>query len=179
MKFQELLSEVRQLKGKGIKTVELDRLEAALVATNAAESKDEEWKIKLTDLKHQSDLAAYEAGQNMNRSLLEAAIAFAGAALKSALLINGGAAVAMLAYLGNTHSGATGEFPYAMLMYTGGVLLAAMGTGGSYLAQYHYAKRNDKVGDRFRSVAIALIIVSYVAFALGSHTAYLGFVRKS
>jgi hypothetical protein len=185
MNIENLLSEVRTLRSKGIKRVDLERLEDALVATSKATSSQDEWNIKVAELKHQSDLAGHVAAQEMSRTLLNAAITFAGAALKSALLINGGAAVAMLAYLGNSHSETNEEFPYALLMFTSGVLLAAMATGGSYLAQTRYAKRTESneqakrmevIGNRYRNVSIALIIVAYIAFGLGSFTAYFGFI---
>jgi len=82
----------------------------------------------------------------------------------------------MLAYLGNSHSEMKGEFPFALLMFTLGVLLAAMATAGSYFAQYDYANKKNARGNLFRTVSIGLIAGTYFVFGLGSYTAYLGFI---
>lgn len=179
MKIDELLAEVRELRSKGGKVVDIDRLESALSSAAASKTNEDEWKLKLAELKHQSDLAGYVATQESNRVLLEAVMGFASATLKSALLINGGAAVAILAYLGNARSEMRSEFPHALLMFTSGVLFAAVASGASYLAQYQYAKREAKAerwGDGYRGVAIGLVFLTYIAFAFGSYNAYIGFI---
>lgn len=178
MDLKNLLSEVCELQEKGIKAVDLEKLKNALLTVDASTSDSAEWRMKIAELKHQSDLAGYIASQELSRCLLDATMAFAGAALKSAVLINGGAAVAVLAYMGNVPSGVAHQLPYSLLLFTGGVLLAAIATAGSYFAQFSYAHGCDSRGSRFRGVAIALIIGSYVAFASGSYTAFQAFSEK-
>lgn len=133
-----------------------------------------------TKLKHDSALAGYAAAQAIDRRLFDAVITFSGIALKSAILINGGGAVAILAYLGHIGIGNFSQnFPCALLLYTGGVLFGAVATGVTYLTQccYYYANGKSKWGNVSRGFAIALVILSYICFGLGGYTAYLGFIK--
>lgn len=178
--LEKLLGAVRDLKTKGVKHVDLAGLESALVDVIAAKpsAQNEEWNKKLMELQHASKLAEFAESQETNRLLMNGMLAFAGAALKSALLINGGAAVAILAYIGNQHGNTSVEFPYSMLFFAGGVLLSAMATAASYMAQFYFTFTKNTVGNVFRGIAIALIVMAYCGFGLGCHTAYLGFIRR-
>lgn len=178
MKISELLSEVQELRRKGVKIVDLEKLEAALQATQATSSRDASWELKIAELKHQSEIAGYNAAQETSRKLFDATIAFGSAALKSSILINGGAAVAMLAYLGSANGTKSGEFAYSLLLFTAGVLSSAIATAVSYLCQYHYAQEEESKGHCFRWGAIILVIIVFISFGIGSHTAFLGFLNQ-
>ncbi|HRI81704.1 MAG TPA: hypothetical protein PLF88_04650 [Opitutaceae bacterium] len=176
MKISDLLKLVSDLKNQGVNVIDVAKFEELLQQTQATETNHAEWNLKVTELKHQSKLAEYGATQEMSRRLLDAAISFAAATLKSALLINGGAAVAILAYLGNRHTEESGIFPASLAFFTGGVLFAAIAAGFSYITQICYAEAGfSKWGNRFRLVAGGFIVAAYCAFALGSYTAYVGF----
>jgi hypothetical protein len=176
-RFSQLLEEVIEKREKGETSISLELLESALRKLNEENTTDTEWDKLITTLKHQSELEGYKAAQEESRRLFEAVINFAGIALKSAILINGGAAVAMLAYLGHVgRDDVASEFPLALLLYVGGVLSAAVATAASYLAQYQYNFRNHSGGNLFRGAAITLVILSYGAFGLGGYSAYLGFI---
>lgn len=178
MSLSNLLKEVRDLKSKGVKIVDLDKLENALVQAESNPSPKGEWDIKVAELKHQSTLAEYQATQQNNMKLLEATITFAGAALKSAMLINGGAAVAILAYLGNSHADGSARFAYSLLCFTLGVLFAAVATATSYIAQFNYTHDKERAGDRVRLISILIISFSFLGFIAGSYLAFLGFIHK-
>lgn len=101
-------------------------------------------------------------------------------ALKALLLINGGAAVAILAYLGSlTSRGAVAHAPNmknALLCFAGGVLATGLAFIAAYFTQYrlYYEERARHMRQRFRTlhpigVAIAALLVftSASAFAIG------------
>lgn len=102
-------------------------------------------------------------------------------ALRVSLAINGGAAVAVLAFLGNlmTKSPATslGQFPTAMLFFVSGVLAAAIATGCTYLTQHWYHHDRKKHGDISNLICIGLVVSSYALFAIGAWVAFQSFQR--
>lgn len=102
-------------------------------------------------------------------------------ALKTAILINGGAAVALLAFLGSIwNSGAAqalsvARFPESMLAFVLGVLSAALATGTNYLASYASARATVTVFLVVNAVSIVLVTGSYTAFIVGGALAYSSF----
>jgi hypothetical protein len=115
------------------------------------------------------------------------------AALKSAILINGGASVAILAFIGNL---ATSEKSKALIpilscslaYFVFGTLVAAMASGGAYLSQAAYSKVNQeetteaterwkKRGKAFQYTTIIFVIASYILFGLGALLTYKTFLN--
>ncbi len=114
-----------------------------------------------------SDLAL-----EMFRSVME----FAQHALKTIILINGGAAVAVLAFIGNIWRKLQGMDVAGALVtsegwFAGGVLLGAVATGTSYFAQYFYERKTfDKWAIGFHVVTVALVVGAYASFGLGIYS---------
>ena len=105
-------------------------------------------------------------------------------ALRSAMVINGGAAVALLTFLGNMKD-ANGMscFIAALQYFVVGVGLAAFATGTSYLAQYRYLYevKNEGSASRGRYITyftIAIVFCSYLVFVLGGMSASSGFYAE-
>jgi len=108
-------------------------------------------------------------------------------AMKAALFINGGASVALLAFVGTTMGKDMKgtlllTLCFSMLLFVIGTLLAAIASGVAYLAGLV-----QNVGDNERRstkllfwfcnlLAIFMIIASYVLFFIGSLYAYFAFV---
>jgi hypothetical protein len=105
-------------------------------------------------------------------------IALSIEALKALLLINGGAAVALLAYLGSPHA----RYPYipymknALLCFAGGVLATALAFIAGYFTQLRLygEERARHMNQPFRQVhwigmatATVLIFASACAFGVG------------
>jgi hypothetical protein len=116
---------------------------------------------------------------------IRSTVAAAHVALKAALLINGGAAVAMLAFIGNVFRACrdTSLVPalsFALLLHVFGVLAAAVATGTAYVAQAGFGNELGKhsvgLGGAFRVISCALIATSYVLFGYASWAAYMAFV---
>ncbi len=110
----------------------------------------------------------------------QAAVQAGQAALKSAFLINGGAAVALLAFIGNiwtkTNANVSG-LGFPLLLYVFGVWCPAIATGLTYLVQCQYGK-SVKDDDHFARSArkinlasIVFVIFSYVLFATATFLA--------
>ena len=113
----------------------------------------------------------------MFRSVIDAG----QAAIKSAFLVNGGGAVAMLAYvsrLGDQNPTAVPTFAESLLWFTIGVFLAAALSGLTYFSQFFYAsyrKTPRTIGTGFHVLAVISGLASYAAFIKGMDIAYISF----
>ena len=127
-----------------------------------------EWIAKLRRWELE-ERATSQSNIEMFRSVMGAA----HAALKSALLINGAAAAGILTFVGSLVERRMniGLFVWAMAFFGSGVFLAALASGGTYLAQRKYhAQLHLKESARcncWTGVTVVVVILSYVAFAVG------------
>lgn len=102
-------------------------------------------------------------------------------AFKTIIMINGGATIAVLAFIGNVWAKDNSNqlipsLANSMAVFAIAVLCGTLGTGVIYLCNMHYAKNLNFVGGMFRGVAIVLAIVSYVLFGCGIYYAYQAFI---
>ena len=109
------------------------------------------------------------------------AAAFAAVALKSAILLNGAAAVAMLAFIANRGDSGGALVP-SLRFFVYGVLSASLATAFGYLSAYaenqslwrwvedkeKLAKVLFRVSVGLQVIAIALIVYAYVQFWFGT-----------
>lgn len=104
------------------------------------------------------------------------------AGLKLLALLNGGAAVALLAYLGNIAGKgvAAPDVRFSMASYLVGLVLCGLAFAASYLTQLRLY--NESIGARGSAagphqlwlwLAMALALLSLAAFAIGSYSAAL------
>lgn len=98
-------------------------------------------------------------------------------ALKSCILINGGAAVALLAFLGHLvqqHEPAVSvhALASAMSVFVGGVFAGGLASGFTYLSQWFFADDWNKTGFTFNIAAILTGLASLGCFCWGGLLAY-------
>lgn len=105
----------------------------------------------------------------------KALISAGQAAIRTMLALNGGAAVAMLAFIGHLATGDAAltipTFAGCLSLFAGGALAAGLVSGGTYLTQWLYA-RNDIPGfvraGHIRNVVVILVdLASFCLFAWG------------
>lgn len=137
----------------------------------------EAYKAKLSAL-------AYSLQQDHEKDLemLRATIVTGQSALKSALLINGGAAVAMLAFIGNAWSTPktaqlVAGLAYGLSLFVWGVMSAACAAGATYLSQAgfggEFGTNSQRIGRTGMVLAILGVIGAYVLFGLGAWQSYV------
>ena len=103
-------------------------------------------------------------------------------ALKSAFLMNSGATIALLAFLGKLsedHQSKIPIFADSMFDFVMGVLVLVVAYGGTYLAQNFYSLDkgwSQKTAVVTNITVIILTISSYVLFVLGALKAYSAFL---
>jgi hypothetical protein len=117
--------------------------------------------------------------ERWSRLYVDVRASYGRAAINAALLLNGGASVALLACLGNlaiAHQtiGQTGNFhalKNAFLCFGTGVMLAALSSVVAFLIQNvaiaHPKQGEGRIGRRLRWVGIGMVVVSLVFFAVG------------
>jgi len=119
------------------------------------------------------------AAERWSRVYVDVRASYGRASIQSALLLNGGASVALLAFLGNlaiAHqtSGLTGNFVAfrgAFLCFGIGVMLAASSSVVAFLIQNvaiaHLKEAEGKIGRRLRAIGIGMVVAALVSFAVG------------
>lgn len=174
-----------KLKKEGVEHLAVDalmeylaKLEAAAVPPSPAPSPAE--------LEHyKAQLAAWVEKQkevsSFNLEGFKSVILAVQNALRSAILLNGGAAVAMLAYIGKLSveaSASVSQFAFPLFLFVLGALTVAVGSGVTYLSQWFYFGGSIwkwRVGFALNILAILLGLTSYGLFAVGAWLAYLEF----
>ncbi len=194
MKAKDILHDFRlavsEVKERNRKTVQISALESFLDSLEKdideqGELDGLEFESKLASFRaeHERNIAWYEAQQSTSIEMFRSVIQVGQSALKSIILINGGAAVSMLAFIGNLASkqGLSSQamtlMTKPMIFFAMGVLSGALGAGGTYVSQFFYFKEKNKAGIAFHVVTIAVVIMAYVFFALGAFAAKAAFMK--
>ena len=143
--IRDLETDIQDLEGKGITEIKLKNFKAYLEEIKEIAKEQEEKDALQTqrDLafyaaKHASRIAGYNARIKRISDGFHAVITIGQGALKSGALINGGACVALLAFIGNIitkEPSMISGLSTALLIFGGGLLFAAISSGTTYLAQ--------------------------------------------
>ncbi len=126
--------------------------------------------------KHTSRIEYYKARTKRISDGFHAVITIGQGALKSGALINGGACVALLAFIGNIitkDASMISGLSTALLIFGFGVFCAAASTGTTYLAQVDYEKKKMKRATLINKCTIVIVTLSYLAFLCGGLISYL------
>ena len=116
------------------------------------------------------------AKERWSRLYVNIRASYGRAAIQSALLLNGGASVALLAFLGNLaiaqqSKGLTGHFltvRSALVCFGIGVILAASSSVVAFVIQIIWIKDAEaRMGRVLRSIGIGMVAASLVLFAVG------------
>jgi hypothetical protein len=119
------------------------------------------------------------AAERWSRLYMDVRASYGRASIQSALLLNSGASVALLAFLGNlaiAHqtSGLTGNFVAfrgALLCFGIGVMLAASSSVVAFLIQNvaiaHLKEAEGNIGRWLRAIGIGMVVAALVSFAVG------------
>ena len=113
--------------------------------------------------------------------LVKATLTYGHEALKTAMWINGGAAVAVLGFLSAASTKAEASaamlanLPLSLLFFAIGTLTAAIAVGVTYLSQGFFALARNRIAEVLRGFAFVLVIVSYAMFMWGAVQAYAAF----
>ncbi|WP_075259998.1 hypothetical protein [Herbaspirillum camelliae] len=180
---EELRTIVEGLKEKGQAVIDCDALIAYLRQIEST-PESEPSALQMEQFKAQLQERAERARQQHEGTLeaFRSVITSGQAAIKSAFLLNGGAAVAMLAFIGHmTQGNKLGidmrTLALALAVFAGGVLTTAVQSGFTYLTQWFSMLGRTwatRVALGCNLLSIALAIFSYGFFVWGVCRAYKG-----
>ena len=169
----ELRELIVQLKNEqGINEIKSDNLIAYLDEVIGGEEKNQE--------KYKAELQLWVERNKLQQSFkleeFKAVIQQGQNALKAAFLMNGGAVIAILAFLGKLagiNQVAMSALSDAMLIFVSGVFLAGLASGCTYLAQYVAAFRDQYkwafiLGFALNILVIVMGLSSYGFFIWGA-----------
>jgi len=180
METTEAIAKLRQdlqtVKGTGRRWVAIEALEAYLDGLEKGAAQSAESRR----LEYQRLLAHYDAQIKTWIEMFKSVIDAGKEALNALLLINGGAVVALLGFLGaniaKEGSAALGmRLTSSLLLFGVGVLLGAVAFGVRYLSQAVYAVERNKIGSTLNVLTILIAIAGYIVFGFGVYGAYLAF----
>jgi hypothetical protein len=173
--FAAQLSEtIRGIKENGTAAIYCDNLIAYLdeVAQKPAE---EPTNAELAQYQAELQLRI-EQGKGQHSAAVEmfkSVITAGQNAIRSAFLLNGGAAIALLAFISNLTTNKpdkVAEFSSVLMPFVIGVLAISLTSGFTYLSQWLYASENEtskKAGFWFNMLCIALGLSSFGFFIWG------------
>lgn len=145
---------------------------------------------------HEHEMEVWKTGMQNSGMVFQQINMQGQAAIKAALMINGGASVAMLAFIGTALNNGTDsilllKLCFSMAVFIAGVLSVAVASGVTYLTGLvngfivytdHLDKKKSSSwimwGWIINAVAIILVIIGYVLFAIGSINAYCAFTNS-
>jgi len=162
-------------------------LHTSIFLKPGAEEYDDAMKDRIHDyaLEHYKNTTQYELTTKQHRQdnrleSFKATIQLAVSLLKTIMLLNGAAAVAILSFIGNYKNELNVQFiKLSLLVYVLGVLLSACAYGLAYLSQYHYTYSPDKVGDSYRRKTMIVVLGSMLYFIVGSIWFYFAFAKPT
>jgi hypothetical protein len=180
----QLKTTIEEIKAKGTAAIYCDNLIAYLdevikspsQVVSAAEL--EKFKADLQVWVEQNK-AAHQSNLEMFRSVIQSG----QSAIRSSFLLNGGAAVAMLAFIGKLTEAQAGKIPVfasSLTIFVMGVLAITITSGFTYLSQWFYSgELRWKVitGLWFNILAIVFGLASYGIFIWGMCEAYAAFIK--
>ncbi len=175
----QMKSQIEDIKMKGTTAIDCDNLIAYL--SEAEKLKD----VDPTAIEIEMLKANLQYGIEFNKhtyqerlEMFKSVIVAGQGAINSSLLLNGGAAVAVLAFISRVAESKPTKVPLfgdCLLGFAFGVLAIAMASGFTYLSQWLYASPYpwaQKSGFGVNVFAILLGLTSYGLFAWGLFAAY-------
>lgn len=174
---------IEDLKAKGTAAIYCDNLIAYLnEVQNSVEPEPSPVEIERykADLQNWVEMNKHQHEQRLE--MFRSVITAGRGAIKSSFLLNGGAAVAVLAFIGHLaqfNAPKVPVFASCLLPFAYGVLAIAITSGFTYLSQWLFASPSDKarkVGFVFNVICIVLGTASYALFTWGLISTYCAFV---
>lgn len=174
-----LKAALADVKMQGQDTVSIVALENYLEGLRS----DAGHSLEFQKLEHQRSLAHYDAQTKHSIEMFKSVIESGREALNALVLVNGGAVIALLGFMGATISkgltqalGANLTLP--LLEFGIGVLMGALGFGARYFSQVFYSSEKNKLGIGFNAMAVGFAIAGYALFGYGMYGAFCAFAAQ-
>lgn len=181
---EELKTSITEVKSQGHETVNCDNLIKYIDMVVEATSNDNKTDENTEALKARLQLSLEEHKYNLsaNLEMFKSIIQSGQNAIKTMLLLNGGAAIALLAFIGklsDNNSSAIPDFAYSITAFVIGALAIGITSCLTYLSQIAFdsdVKWHNKIGTTLQATCVALGLTSISAFAFGTYKTYQAFL---
>jgi hypothetical protein len=176
---KQLRDEVIQLTINGQKLIECKNLthflDEKIPELDEAETVENQVRVDFR-------LAHYQAQLESSSQMFESVLAYGKHALNAIMIINAGAAVALLSLIGSLTNAAMptagAKFAFPLLLFVLGVVFSALASGGSYCTQFFYAENSDqKAGRRFHIATVVFVVCAYLIFISGAFVTYFRLLK--
>ena len=204
--INDLRQAIKHVKHTGQDIIPINRLNAYLdeieKISKSSQNNSEQEEIRIdkeiqqSQKKFENDMEIYKIRSAESLAMFQSAIDAGVNALKSSIIINGGAAVALLAFIGgiikqpsNTSAVSLSCIGYALLIFMIGAGLAGSATGGRYICQtlfcsalsknYSEHQRNYPlyIGRFINFITILAGGLSFSAFFYGGWISYSALIK--
>ncbi|MCO7512692.1 hypothetical protein NJH77_25965 [Serratia fonticola] len=185
--IDNVIEKVQEVKDKGGQ-VDTDKLLELLANTKKNLPTTHDFNLEKLKAGNTHNLERMKLIGSINLENYRSVIAAGTNASKACMLLNGGAAVALLAFMGNIWNkenqiAAVSQISYGILSFCAGVLLAVLCMGSIYLSQFAYglvdieSERPEKskahiAGRIFNVTAMFAWVASIALFAIGCYCAF-------
>lgn len=181
---------ITEAEGQGVTNISpeslkqlLANLEQAIEPVEASTPREAETRLELYKAELGLWLSQHQHVQSWQLENFRSVIILGQSAMKSVILINGGAAVALLAFLGHAISAKlpvtlVAPIAQSLFLFVVGVILASVSLGTTYASQMFYAltgKAAHYLGVVFHLATVLLTICAYIWFFRGAYHAISGF----
>ncbi len=186
----EILTTLEDLKNSKENSIEIEFLEGYLKALSKdtdesqfSRQQEQERNLEHYQVKSQNRREFYKARIQRWLSDAELVTEAGREALRSIIIVNGGAVIALLAFMGKLFSESdkiasnlASCLPIALFFFTCGVLFGSLGFGSRYLSIDQFSKDNRKIGEFWKKISITLSLAAYFSFIAGSFIAAIAFM---
>ncbi len=136
--------------------------------------------LELRQMQHQSHLAQYNATISMQVESFKAVIGAGKEAINASIIINGGAVISLMAFMGNVAGKSEKNFvhllAFPLLLFGAGVFCGGIAFGTRFISQFFYSAMENRksviAGHCFNSIAWLSVVASGVCFASGILVCY-------
>jgi len=173
--IQTIKNDIASAKNSGSYAIDVESLinyiesiEQNLNQKNNTPSKEE--SLERFKALNANSLAHYNWVREQDIELFKSVILSGQSSLKAVIILHGGAAVALLAFIGHliVNSGTRfliAQFSPVMTCFLVGVLLGVISHGSTYFAQYSFHRKWNTFGNICNIFTIFLTTLSYLIFA--------------
>ena len=171
---EELKAAILEGKGRGATSIPCDGLIAYLdEVLKSGTGEEQEFELERLRASLQADIESHKAMNQAHLEMFRSVITTGQTAIRSSLILNGGSAVALLAFIGHLATDKTDKvtlFAPCLFIFGLGALAIVITSGFTYLSQWLGSSTVARVRTAsvvINYIAIGLGIASYFAFLYG------------
>lgn len=180
-----IITDVEAVKESNAKAVDIENLLAYLHGIDVNSFKDRpDFELEVMKQTNQTSIEEYKIKNAFQLEAFKSVITIGANACRAFMIMNGGAAIALLAFLGNIWNksstpNASKAIAISLAIFCAGVLASGLCAGLTYFSQSAYGnsqltehKKWFRTGQVFNILACVAGLLSLAAFGYGSFSAF-------